>query len=439
MRIKPKSAFGQTVLLIGVLLLINQVVSYLSVTFYFIQPSYRQINNLLANQIKVMFINDVDHQSPLIRQRFFDSTGIQIFDLESALDNGLQQAIYYEFISKQMSEHLKGPTRVLVETGKIQLYWINPPQNPEIWIRVPIQNAGGAKISPLTITLMVIGTLSVAGGWIFVRRLNRPLHALQNAAIQVAHGKVPPPLKEEGSTEMIEVTRAFNQMSKGIKQLDDDRKLLTAGISHDLRTPLTRIRLATEMMSEEQSWIGEGINHDIEDMNAIIDQFVDFVKEDQEEELEYVNLNQLIEDAVKARSIQETHEIDLQLADIPNLPLRKVAIKRVLDNLMENAFRYGSPNIQVQTGYDKRFKYLFFSVRDFGSGIPEDQIDALFQPFTQGDKARGSVGSGLGLAIIKRAINMHSGKIKLTNHPEGGLMAKVSLPLQPRNDQINLY
>lgn len=257
--------------------------------------------------------------------------------------------------------------------------------------------------------------------------------------MQVARGKVPPPLKEEGSSEIIEVTRAFNQMSKGIKQLDDDRKLLTAGISHDLRTPLTRIRLATEMMSNEQQWIGEGINHDIEDMNAIIDQFVDFVKEDQEEELEYVHLNQLIEEAVKARSVEEMHDIELQLADIPYIPIRKVAIKRVLDNLMENAFRYGSDKIKVQTGYDKKFKYLYFSVRDYGSGIPEEQIDSLFQPFTQGDKARGSVGSGLGLAIIKRVVNLHSGKIKLENHPDGGLIAKVSLPMQPRNDQINLY
>lgn len=443
MRLKPRSAFGQTVLLIGVLLLINQVVSYLSVTFYFIQPSYRQINNLLANQINVMFIEDVDHQNPDIRRRFFEATGIEIFDPQSAMENGLQKAVYYEFISNQMSQNLNGPTRVLVETqddaGRVQLYWINPPQNPDIWIRVPVRNAGEADISPLTIYLMVIGILSVAGGWIFVRRLNRPLQALQDAAIQVAKGEHPAPLKEEGSSEIIEVTRAFNQMSKSIKQLDDDRTLLTAGISHDLRTPLTRIRLATEMMSEEHSWISEGIIQDIEDMNEIIDQFVDFVKKDLAEDLEYINLNQLIEDAVKARNVEEMHHIELSLADIPYIPLRKVAIKRVLDNLMENAFRYGSDKIEVRTGYDKKFKNLFFSVRDFGTGIPEEQIEDLFQPFAQGDKARGSVGSGLGLAIIKKAVELHAGSVTLENHPEGGLIAKVSLPIQPKNKQINLH
>lgn len=429
MRLKPQSAFGQTVMLIGVLLLINQVVSYLSVTYYFIGPSYKQINSLLATQIKVMFIDGVDHRDPKFHQRFFEATGIRIYSEQRALENGLTDATYYQFFTREMSDELGGPAEVRVtvtDTGQ-NIFWIRPPQAPNFWITVPLSTVNDPNISPLTFFLMVIGVLSVAGGWLFVRRLNRPLLALQKAANKVGRGDIPPPLAEEGSTEIVAVTQAFNQMAKGIKQLEDDRALLTAGISHDLRTPLTRIRLATEMLPEDQNWISEGIIHDIEDMNDIIDQFIDFVRQDQTEKRELTDVNELITHAVQARNIEEHHNIEMELNNIPPLLIRRVAIKRVLDNLIENAFRYGSDNILIASHEDKKAQTISFYVRDFGKGIPEDDIEELFQPFKQGDEARGSVGSGLGLAIIKRIVDMHSGEIKLKNHPQGGLEASVTL------------
>ncbi|MDF2179206.1 two-component system sensor histidine kinase EnvZ [Aliiglaciecola sp. CAU 1673] len=428
MRLLPISAFGQTVLLIGVLLLINQVVSYLSVTYYFIRPSYQQINNLLATQIKVIFLEGLDHQDPDLHKEFFEATGIQIVKQEEARKQGLDNAIYYQFLSRQMSNQLGGEAQVRITPGDPYLFWVNPPQDQDLWIVVPMQGIGDSDISPLTIYLMVIGVLSVAGGWLFVRRLNRPLKALQQAAMEVARGQFPAPLKEEGSSEIIAVTLAFNQMSRGIKQLEDDRALLTAGISHDLRTPLTRIRIAAEMLPDEQDWIKEGINHDIEDMNDIIDQFINYVRQDRQEKLETVNLNSLIDDVVRAWRLEESRQISLHLVELPDLMLRKVAMKRVLDNLIENAFRYGGDKVEISTEYDRKTRQVCFNVRDHGPGIPDDQVENLFQPFTQGDKARGSLGSGLGLAIIKRIVDMHLGSIKLSNHPDGGLIAKVCLP-----------
>ncbi len=424
---KPQSAFGQTVLLIGVLLLINQVVSYLSVAYYFVGPTYKQINTLLASQINVLFLDDLAHKNPSFRDGYFKATGIRVFSEEAARENGLEEATYYQFFSQQMSDELGGPAEVRVSQGNQYVFWIRPPQAPHLWITMPLSSVGDTNISPLTIYLMVIGILSVAGGWIFVRRLNRPLQGLQKAAISVGKGEIPPPLNEEGSSEIVAVTQAFNQMAKGIKQLEDDRALLTAGISHDLRTPLTRIRLATEMLPESQAWISEGIIHDIEDMNDIIDQFIDYVRQDKSEKTILININHLAEEAAHARGIEEQHEIKLDLSNVPPVLVRKVAIKRVLDNLIENAFRYGSNNIEISTGYIKKQRQAFFRVRDFGKGIPEEKIESLFQPFKQGDDARGSLGSGLGLAIIKRIVDMHSGKVELTNHPDGGLVATILL------------
>ena len=430
MRFLPKSAFGQTVLLISILLFINQIVSLVSVTFYFVSPNVQQINNLLATQIKLAFVEDIDSQNPQLDPRFYKAAGMQVYNQSQAIQNGLDQATPYQFWSRQISESLGGEAQVRITHGEPYLYWINPPQNPDIWITIPMVGLGQGDGSPHLVYLLMIGILSVGGSLIFVRRLNRPLKALQDAALLVGRGQVPKPLKEEGSSELIAVTHAFNQMSKGIKQLEDDRALLTAGISHDLRTPLTRIRLASEMLPESQDWVKEGIVHDIEDMNEIIDQFIDYVRQDQQECMQESNLNDLIKDAAQVRNIEENHRITLDLEPLPKTLIRRVALKRVLDNLIENAFRYGSNHIEITSRHNKKEKQLCFAIRDFGPGIPEEQIQSLFEPFTQGDKARGSSGSGLGLAIIKRIVEMHSGKVTLQNHAQGGLIAYVSIGYQ---------
>jgi two-component system osmolarity sensor histidine kinase EnvZ len=429
-RFLPKSAFGQTVLLISILLFINQIVSLVSVTFYFVSPNVQQINNLLATQIKLAFVEDIDSQNPQLDPRFYKAAGMQVYNQSQAIQNGLDQATPYQYWSRQMSDSLGGPAQVRITHGEPYLYWINPPQNPDIWITIPMVGLGEGDGSPHLVYLLMIGILSVGGSLIFVRRLNRPLKALQDAALLVGRGQVPKPLKEEGSSELIAVTHAFNQMSKGIKQLEDDRALLTAGISHDLRTPLTRIRLASEMLPESQDWVKEGIVHDIEDMNEIIDQFIDYVRQDQQECMQESNLNDLIKDAAQVRNIEENHRITLDLEPLPKTLIRRVALKRVLDNLIENAFRYGSNHIEITSRHNKKEKQLCFAIRDFGPGIPEEQIQSLFEPFTQGDKARGSSGSGLGLAIIKRIVDMHSGKVTLQNHAQGGLIAYVSIGYQ---------
>jgi two-component system osmolarity sensor histidine kinase EnvZ len=405
-------------------------VSLVSVTFYFVSPNVQQINNLLATQIKLAFVEKIDSQSPELDLRFYQAAGMQVYNQSEAIKNGLDQATPYQSWSRQMSESLGGTAQVRITHGEPYLYWINPPQNPDIWITIPMVGLGQGDGSPHLVYLLMIGILSVGGSLIFVRRLNRPLKALQDAALLVGRGQVPKPLKEEGSSELIAVTHAFNQMSKGIKQLEDDRALLTAGISHDLRTPLTRIRLASEMLPGDQDWVKEGIVHDIEDMNEIIDQFIDYVRQDQQECLEQGNLNDLIKDAAQVRNIEENHRISLKLAPLPTTLIRRVALKRVIDNLIENAFRYGSDNIEITSTHLKKEKQLCFAIRDFGPGIPEEQIQGLFEPFTQGDKARGSLGSGLGLAIIKRIVDMHSGRVTLQNHPQGGLIATVFIGYQ---------
>ncbi|WP_371194349.1 two-component system sensor histidine kinase EnvZ [Glaciecola sp. SC05] len=425
----PKSTFSQTVILIGLLLLVNQVVSYVSIAHYFISPSYTQINTLVANQVSTLFLSEVDTLSASEKRQLQDLTGITFHNQTSAMHAGLSNATYYDFMAKSVSEQLGAETEIRIKTGKDYIVWIRPQKYPNIWLSIPLVGIGEDELSPLTMYFIVIGGLSVLGGWLFVRRLNRPLQALQQAAKQVGRGQYPEPLPLKGSTEIISVISAFNRMSLNIRQLESDRVLMTAGISHDLRTPLTRIRLASEMLPEEQDWVKQGIEHDIEDMNEIINQFIDYARQDQQESFEMKDINELIKELVLARRIEDTHQISLKLQELPFLKLRIVGIKRVLENLIENAFRYGSQNIEIMTQYKIKEECVFCGVRDFGQGIEDTQISKLFNPFAQGDRARGSQGSGLGLAITKRIIESHGGEMLFYNHPDGGLVAGFNLRL----------
>lgn len=428
MKVLPRSAFGQTVLLIGFLLLINQVVSYVSFILYIIEPSQQQVNELLAKQVRVVFIDIGDSDiSPLMAEEFYQETGIGVYRERDALKLGLQNAIYYPFRSQQMSVLLGGVAEVRISQGDQYLFWIRAPEAPNLWVMIPLTGLEDAHFSPLIFFLVIIGSLSVVGGWLFVRQINRPLKALQCAAERVGRGEFPDPLAEDGTSEIVSVTQAFNHMSKGIKQLEEDRNLLMAGISHDLRTPLTRIRLATEMMSSNEDYLKDGIETDIDDMNSIIDQFIDYIRRDGKDEAQLSDLNALIAEVVNAER-KTGRNITFTKANCPLIPLHVVAIKRVIANLIQNALRYSQDDIHVTINVDEKNKLVSFAVIDKGEGIPEADIERLFQPFTQGDTARGGEGSGLGLAIIKKIVDLHQGKVVLKNQKEGGLKAEVILP-----------
>ncbi|GGF08453.1 two-component system sensor histidine kinase EnvZ [Pseudoalteromonas gelatinilytica] len=426
----PRSAFGQTVFLVAALLLINQIVSYITVSFYVVKPTIEQVNLILSKQVKTVFIEWEEgvEVSKEASDKFFEITGIEVMTQRQAMSEGLAETREYSMLSRSMSKELNGSARVRISQTDPLVYWVEAPQAPGYWVRVPLTGLQENNLKFLTFYLSSIGFLSVLGGWLFARHLNRPLKALQQAAVKVGVGDFSTKLEEQGSTEVIEVTRAFNQMSRGIAALENDRRLLMAGVSHDLRTPLTRIRLATEMMSDDEDYLREGIIHDIEDMNAIIDQFIEYLRHHKREELELEDLNAIVSEVVEA---EQKHNRTITFKENPSLgevPVSTVAIKRVVTNMIENAIRYSDGDIEVETRVSSNKKFAMVVVNDHGPGIPESELETVFEPFKQGDAARGSEGSGLGLAIIKRIVDMHGGRVQLLNRPEGGLSAQIYLP-----------
>jgi two-component system, OmpR family, osmolarity sensor histidine kinase EnvZ len=273
--------------------------------------------------------------------------------------------------------------------------------------------------------------LSLAGAYFIALRINMPLKMLVLAADRIRRGEQALILPEDGTDEFREVSRTFNQMSESLNQLDAERTLLLAGISHDLRTPLARLRLSVEMLSDEQAGgLKEGMVQDISDMNGIIHQFLDFVRGVEGEPTQMVDLNGLLK-SLFDRYTRAGRKLVLNLAPTHLVPLRPLAMQRLLSNLIDNAYAYGSKDgVTITTSI--KAETIELSVLDTGPGIPPAQIARLLRPFERLDTARGNKsGSGLGLAIADRIAKLHKGRLEINNRPTGGLEVKLILPIMP--------
>ncbi|MGY3568419.1 two-component system sensor histidine kinase EnvZ [Vibrio sp. SCSIO 43135] len=429
-----RSSFTQSILIFFTLLIASQVYSYYAVFNYALMPSLQQFNRILGHEINLMLDDSVEFQEELeldapSRRRVLEQLGVTIHSESSEIADEYYHAVTIDLMSEEMTQELGAPTDVRMMLGsESYILWIKTESLPGSLIRIPLSELQEEDFAPLFRNSLIMALLIVAGGWLFIRLQNRPLIALEKAAKGVGRGEIPPPLPEKGASEIRSVTRAFNQMSKGIQELEEDRALLMAGISHDLRTPLTRIRLATEMMSPEDSYLAEGIISDTEECNEIISQFMDYLKPVNTQSFEAVDLNDIAKDVATSEGGYEIQiETDLQDNMKPAFGT-PIALKRAVSNLVVNAVRYGGGWIKISTGTTADNKLAWICVEDNGPGIEQSQIAKLFEPFTRGDTARGSEGTGLGLAIVKRIVSQHHGSVVVNNRSEGGLKAQISFP-----------
>ncbi|WP_072670574.1 two-component system sensor histidine kinase EnvZ [Vibrio injensis] len=428
-----RSSFTQTILLFFTLLVASQAYSYFALINYALIPSLQQFNKILSHEISLMLDDSFTDAEPnldrSLRLRVLEKLGVEIFSDDGPAADEFQRAISIDLMSDKMSEELGSPTEVRMGVGaESYILWMKIEQLPEQILRIPLTELREDDFAPLFRNSIFVAVLILVGGWLFIRLQNRPLIALERAALAVGRGEIPPPIVESGASEIRAVTRAFNQMSQGIQALEEDRALLMAGISHDLRTPLTRIRLATEMMSPQDSYLAEGIISDTEECNEIISQFMDYLKPVDKQTFQAVDLNEIAGDIASSEGGYELHiETDFQ-ASIEPVFGNPIAIKRAVSNLVVNALRYGNGWVKISTGVTADKRMAWVCVEDNGPGIDPSQVQKVFEPFIRGDTARGSEGTGLGLAIVKRIVGQHHGAVVLNNRSEGGLKIQLSFP-----------
>ncbi len=282
------------------------------------------------------------------------------------------------------------------------------------------------------IWLVTAAALSLAGAALFARLLNRPLRELSVAARRVRDGDFAgSELNETATTgEIREVNIEFNRMSRKLAQIEQDRAIMLAGISHDLRTPLARLRLETELSVADLA-AREHMAADIEQVNAIINKFMDYARPDHVV-LEPVMLADVVGRCIYALKDRADIRFRVDVPDDLRVLADEVELSRVISNLLENAARYGkTPDTsvaEVDISAAVRDRWVLIEVRDHGPGVAEDNLGRLTKAFFRGDEARtAATGAGLGLAIAEKNVQRMGGVIKLTNRSSGGLAARIQL------------
>ncbi len=287
------------------------------------------------------------------------------------------------------------------------------------------------------IWLITAAGLSLAGAALIARLINRPLKQLSFAASRVRDGDFDASRLDEKAvtSEIREVNIGFNRMAQQLAKIEQDRAVMLAGISHDLRTPLARLRLETEMSVADQE-AREHMASDIDQLDAIIDKFLDYARPDHAE-LKPVSLREVVEACVYA--VQDHGDMRIN-TDVPkNLYVLadEVELARVVSNLLENARRYGkTPETGiavVDIAAKSRNEWVLLKVRDHGMGVAPEALPNLVKPFFRGDAARtAATGAGLGLAIVDKTVQRMGGIFALANTSSGGLAAHIKLQ-KPRN------
>ena len=297
-----------------------------------------------------------------------------------------------------------------------------------------------AHVGPLTgstwfvwVGIALLATL--LGSVVIARLINRPLRELSFAASRIREGDLDSRLDENTLTsEIREVNRGFNRMARELARVEEDRAVMLAGISHDLRTPLARLRLETEMSvgSEEAK---RNMALDIEQLDAIIDKFMDYARPG-ETENRPVHLSQLVDREAQPFRDPKEIRISSKLAIDLAVMADDTELGRVFANLFENARRYGRSTdtgiAVVHVSYVKTGPWVIVTVRDHGPGVAPEKLGQLTTPFFRGDAARtAATGAGLGLAIVEKSMQRMGGVLDLSNAPDGGLVARLRLKQAP--------
>ena len=276
----------------------------------------------------------------------------------------------------------------------------------------------------LLILLVLLVSVAILAA-LAVRALTRPLAVLADAAGELGRDIRRPPLDEAGPLEVRRAARAFNTMQERLIRYIEDRDRILAALSHDLKTPITRLRLRAELLDEAP--LREKFLADLDDMQRMAQASLDFLRGGEDSEpIAPVDINSLLE------SLQEDaedvgHEVGITGATRQPLRCRPLALKRCLTNLVDNALKYGQRAEIAVTDTPTR---LTLSVRDRGPGIPAAELERVFEPFyrLESSRSRDTGGTGLGLSIARNIARAHGGELTLRNHPQGGLEAVLELP-----------
>ncbi len=432
----PGSLLARTFVLIAALVLLTTA-AWLSLFRYVeAEPRARETAQLAAstvNLIRAALVASAPERRPDLFVELITREGIRLLPAEPTDEiESLPEGRYIGLVRDQIHALLGPHTRISLAVNEVPGFWVSfrleDNDDDEYWLILPQERALRTFAWHWLAWGLLALSLALAVAWFIASRINRPLTALGAAARAVGQGRTPDPLPETGADELRQLAAAFNRMAEDLARHDKDRAEVLAGISHDLRTPLTRLRLEAELSIASES-ARDAVAADIEQMEAVIAQFMDYARGDGGETEAAVDLNRLLGE-IAARQQALGHPVAADLPPLPTLVGRERALRRAVTNLVDNAFKYGAPPVELKAAV--AVDAVTIEILDRGPGVPPAEADRLKRPFARLDSARSNVtGTGLGLAIVDRTARLHGGGLDLLPRPGGGLTARLTLARRP--------
>lgn len=428
----PRSLLWRAFLLIAVVIVLAIGAWVQIFRAYDVEPRTRQVAQMVVSVVNLTRTALVTAQPERRRDLLIDladQEGIRIYPAEPTdeIEPPPPDHAMLQLLAQEIRRDLGQETRIARTLNGERGFWVSfYIGEDEYWIMLPRERVERQLALQWLGWGALVLVLALLAAYFIVFRLRKPVATLTRAAREIGRGRIPAPLDDNaGPEELRTVSRAFNQMARDLARLEEDRALILAGVSHDLRTPLARLRLGLEMSGVDEDSL-QAMSADIEEMDRIIGQFLDFARASGGEENAATDVAALAEDLV--RHYRHTgHTLDAQIDDTGELALKPMALRRAISNLLDNAFRYG--NGEVALHVHSTPKDVTIEVLDRGPGIPPEEAERMKQPFTRLESARsGKGGSGLGLAIVDRIARMHGGRFELLPREGGGLVARLVLP-----------
>jgi two-component system, OmpR family, osmolarity sensor histidine kinase EnvZ len=429
MRLLPGTLFGRTALLMVLLIAVTELATLSIIRHIYIDTFRSALIKEIAANISLVQTTlravPAGQRAAFLKQVPIDGGRVVPNELVATTLDYSQQR-------RGLAEAVKAALGQPVTVG-------SDPVGGDIWVGFKVDDASYWLILPYKrfsayfpygplagIALLIVA--SMAGAYLVIFGLSRQLRDVLKAARALGRGENPEPVAEVGPQEVRELSRGFNQMAEGLRRLDAERRLMLAGISHDVRSPLARVRLGVEILAEQRDpVIVNNMIQDIEEMDAIITQFLDYARDGREEQPQDGDLNQVVLD-VCARYEASGTKIGMDLDPLPALRFRRLAMRRLIANLLDNAVRYGGKSVQLTTR--QLSGKVVITVADRGPGIQDVEPASLIRPFARGNPSRGDqYGAGLGLTIADRIARLHGGELSLSNREGGGLQVAVEIPV----------
>ena len=433
MKLLPQSLLGRSALTIALTLTVFVFVSLGSAVYFIMIPMAKRSADDFAGIIvqaahSIESLPEELHAE--LKQQLLHNHGLIVTTQTGPLPEKTFDVPYYIFFQESLARRA-GQKLSIIESTKGPLIWVDVPAH-DMTVRIGFDRKRLGTNPPLVLLAIVGGgaLLTLLVSYLEVRRVSKPLARLSTAVQEVGRGRTPEPVAADGPNEIAALARAFNQMSSDIRELSENRTVVVAGISHDLRTPLTRMEIAVEMLSADADpGLIAGLRRDLAAMNQLIAQFLQFSRGIEDDDPADLDLWQLIE-AQLGDIRRQGVEVRLHRHDPPCVYFADaVALERVLANLLGNAAQYGN-GAPIDVRLHCTEKEVWIDICDRGPGIPADQVEAVFRPFHRLETARsdGAGGSGLGLAIARQLSVRHGWSIDLLPRDGGGTVARLQLP-----------